>query len=167
MTIALYPGGFDPLTRGHMDVAIRASNLFEKVIIGVYDAPTRNLLFSTEERVELIRQSIAEAALTNVCADSFKGLVVDYARALGAKAIVRGLRVVGDFEREFSMALMNKKLDPDCEVVCLMASVQYQFLSASLLKEVSGLGGFVEDLVPKPVARALKKKLLIDIAARK
>jgi pantetheine-phosphate adenylyltransferase len=160
MTIALYPGGFDPFTKGHLDIASRASKLFEKVVIGVYDAPERNLLFSTKERVELVRQSTAEAGLSNVCCESFKGLVVDYAIELGAKAIVRGLRVVGDFEREFSMALMNKKLASECEVVCLMASVQYQFLSASLLKEVASLDGFVDDLVPAPVSKALKKKLL-------
>ena len=161
MTIALYPGTFDPITNGHLDIAIRTARLFEKVIIGVYDTPAKTLLFNTQERVELVRQSIIAAKLENVCAEPFTGLVVDYAKELGAKTIVRGLRVVGDFEREFSMALMNKKLAPDIELICMMASLETQFVSSSLLKEVANLDGFVDDLVPKPVAKALKKKLIV------
>lgn len=161
MTIALYPGSFDPVTLGHLDIAIRASRLFEEVIVGVYDIPDKNLLFTTEERVELVRQSLAEAKLRNVRAEAFSGLVVDYAKKLGAQTIVRGLRVVGDFEREFSMALMNKQLAPDCDLVCLMASLQYQFLSSSLLKEVAGLHGNIGAFVPGPVVKALKKKLAV------
>ena len=160
MTKALYPGSFDPITLGHLDIAIRASRLFEELIIGVYDLPAKNLLFNTEERVDLVRQSLAEAKLRNVRAESFSGLVVDYAKQTGAQTIVRGLRVVGDFEREFSMALMNKQLSPDCDLVCLMASLQYQFLSSSLLKEVASLHGNIGDFVPTPVVNALKKKLL-------
>ncbi len=157
MTIAIYPGAFDPITNGHLDIATRAAKLFEKVIIGVYDAPAKDVLFTTEERVDLVRQSIAD--LPNVEVEFFTGLAVDFARKAGAQTIVRGLRVGADFEREFEMALMNKKLAPDCELVCLMANLRYQFLSSSLLKEVAGLGGYIDDLVPKPVAAALKKKV--------
>ncbi|HEX9976472.1 MAG TPA: pantetheine-phosphate adenylyltransferase [Dehalococcoidales bacterium] len=157
MTIAIYPGSFDPITNGHLDIATRAAKLFEKVIIAVYDVPPKSLMFTTKQRVSLVKRSIAD--LPNVDVKSFTGLTVDFARQVGAKAIVRGLRVVTDFEREFEMALMNKKLAPDCEVVCLMPNLRYQFLSSSLLKEVANLGGFIDDLVPQPVAAALKKKI--------
>ena len=158
MTVAFYPGAFDPITNGHLDVATRAAKLFEKVIIGVYDTPAKDLMFTTEERIDLVRQAIAD--LPNVEVVAFTGLTVDFARKIGAQTIVRGLRVGADFEREFEMALMNKKLYPDCELVCLMANLQYQFLSSSLLKEVASLEGYINDLVPKPVADALKKKFL-------
>ncbi|MBI2848388.1 MAG: pantetheine-phosphate adenylyltransferase [Chloroflexi bacterium] len=158
MTVAVYPGAFDPITNGHLDIAIRAAELFDKVIIAVYDTPDKNLLFTTSERVDLIKQSLAE--FPRIEAQSYVGLTVDFARKVGAKTLVRGLRVVGDFEREFEMALMNKNLAPDCELVCLMASLKYQFLSSSLLKEVARLGGHIDDLVPSPVAIAVKNKLL-------
>ncbi len=158
MTIAIYPGAFDPITNGHLDIATRAARLFEKVIIGVYDIPAaKDTLFTAEERVELVRQSVAD--LANVEAESFSGLVVDFARGVGAHTIVRGLRLITDFEREFEMALMNRKLYPDCELVCLMANQKYQFLSSSLLKEVASLGGDINDLVPEAVALALKEKV--------
>ena len=156
MTIVIYPGAFDPVTNGHLDIAARASKLFEKVIIGVYDTPAKNIMFTTEERVELVRQSITD--LPNVEVTCFTGLTVDFAKKVGARAIVRGLRVGADFEREFEMALMNKNLSPDCELVCLMANLKYQFLSSSLLKEVARLGGKVEGLVPKAVLAALREK---------
>lgn len=161
MTIALYPGAFDPITNGHLDIASRAARLFEKVIIGVYDTPSKNLMFTTGERVELVRQSITD--MPNVEARTFTGLTVGFAEEIGAHTIVRGLRVGADFEREFEMALMNRKLSPDCELVCLMANLKYQFLSSSLLKEVAGLGGYIDDLVSKPVAEALKKKFLSQV----
>lgn len=157
MTIAIYPGSFDPITNGHLDIATRAAKLFEKVIIGVYDTPPKNLMFTTKQRISLVKQSVAD--LPNVEVKPFRGLTVDFARRVGAQVIVRGLRVETDFENEFEMAMMNKKLSPDCELVCLMASLSYQFLSASRLKEVASLGGYVDDLVPKPVAVALKKKV--------
>ena len=157
MTIALYPGAFDPITNGHLDIAVRAARLFEKVIIGVYDTPAKNLLFTTQERVGLVRQSIVD--LPNVEVASFTGLTVDFAKKAGAQTIVRGLRIGGDFEREFEMALMNKKLAPDCELVCLITNPKYQFLSSSLLKEVAGLDANIDDLVPEPVAEALKEKV--------
>ena len=163
MTIALYPGSFDPITNGHLDIAIRAAKLFEKLVIGVYDTPAKSLLFNREERLDLIRQSLTEAKLANVYVEPFYGLVVDYAREIGAQTIVRGLRIGGDFEREFEMELMNKHLSPDCELVCLITSPKYQFVSSSLLKEVASLNGHIDDLVPKHVAKALKKKLLIKV----
>ncbi len=156
MTTAVYPGAFDPITNGHLDIATRAAKLFDKLIIGVFDTPAKNLLFTTEERVDLVKQSIVD--LPNVTVRSFNGLTVDFAGEVGAQAIVRGLRVGADFEREFEMALMNKKLAPDYELVCFMADLKYQFLSSSLLKEVASLNGNIDDLVPKHVAIALRKK---------
>jgi len=157
LTIAVYPGAFDPITNGHLDIAIRAAKLFEKLIIGVYDTPDKHLLFTTEERIELVRQTIAD--LPNVDVESFGGLTVEFARKVGAQTIVRGLRIGADFEREFEMALMNKKLFPELEVVCLMANQEYQFLSSSLLKEAASLGGNINSFVPKDVATALKRKV--------
>ena len=157
MTIAIYPGSFDPITNGHLDIATRASKLFEKLIIGVYETPPiKDLLFTTEERVDLVRQAIAN--LPNVDVESFTGLTVDFARKVKAQTVVRGLRMSGDFEREFEMAMMNRKLFPDLEIVCLMANLEYQFLSSSLLKEVASLEGSINDLVPKTVAAALRRK---------
>jgi len=157
MTLAIYPGSFDPITNGHLDIACRAARLFDKVVIGVYDTPSRNLMFNTQDRVDLVRQSIDN--YPNLEVQPFTGLVVDFARHLGARAIVRGLRAVTDFENEFEMAMMNKKLAPDCDVICLMANLKYAFLSATLIREVARLGGNIDDLVPLPVAAALKKKI--------
>jgi pantetheine-phosphate adenylyltransferase len=156
LSIAIYPGSFDPITNGHLDIATRAAKIFDKVIIGVYDIPNKPLLFTTEERVKFVRQAIAD--LPNVEVESFSGLTVDFARRVKAKAMVRGLRMSADFEREFDMAMMNKRLYPKLETVCLMARVEYQFLSSSLLKEAASLGGDIDDLVPKHVALALRKK---------
>jgi len=156
-TIALYPGSFDPITNGHLDITARAAKLFDKVIVGVYEIPNKNLTFSTAERVQLARASCAD--LPNVEVVSFGGLTVDFARKRGAKVIVRGLRMGADFEYEFDMAMMNKNLAPELELICFMASLKYQFLSSSLLKEVAGLGGNIDNLVPKLVGEALKKKL--------
>ena len=161
MTIALYTGTFDPITNGHLDIAARAAKLFQKVVIGVYDSPATDLLFTTEERLDLARQSVA--GLPNVEVEAFSGLTVEFAEKVGAQAIVRGLRIGADFEYEREMALMNKNLSPDIELVCLMASLQYQFISSSRLKEVASLGGYIDDLVPLPVAEALKKKALSNV----
>ena len=157
MTIAIYPGSFDPVTNGHLDVAIRAAKLFERLIIGVYDAPDKPLLFTTEERVELVRQAIVN--LPNVEVKSFAGLTIDFAKKVKAQATVRGLRMGADFEREFDLAMMNKKLSPELELVCLMANQEYQFLSSSLLKEAARLGGNIDGFVPKHVATALRRKV--------
>ena len=156
MTIALYPGTFDPITNGHLDIAVRAASLFEKVVIGVYDTPSKDLMFTTEERVNLAQLSIA--GNPNIEVKPFNGLMVEFAAKVGAKAVVRGLRIGADFEYEREMALMNNKLSPEIEIVCLMASLKYQYLSSSRLKEVAGFGGDIFDLVPEPVANVMKKK---------
>ncbi len=156
MTIAIYPGSFDPITNGHLDIATRAAKLFGKLIIAVYDIPNKSLLFSTEERVELARE--ATAKLPNVEVEAFSGLAVDFAREKQARVMVRGLRMTSDFEREFSIAMMNKQLYPELEMVSLMSSIKYQFLSSTLLKEVASLSGDIDHLVPKNVAEALRNK---------
>ncbi len=157
MTVAIYPGSFDPITNGHLDIITRATKLFKKLIIGVYDTPNKRLLFTTEERAEMVRQ--ATTNLPNVEVRVFNGLTVDFAKKVKAQAMVRGLRMSADFEREFDLAMMNKKLAPEIELVCLMSDLKYQFLSSSLLKEAASLGGKVDDLVPKHVAEALRKKV--------
>ena len=159
MTVALYAGTFDPITNGHLDIAIRASRLFDKLIIGIYDNTAgKRILFTTEERVKMAREATKE--YPNIEVKSFTGMTVDYARAVGAQTLVRGLRMSSDFEREFEMALMNKELRPDLELVCLMTSLQYQFLSSSLLKEVANLGGDVTSMVPMNVVKALREKVI-------
>jgi pantetheine-phosphate adenylyltransferase len=157
MAVALYPGTFDPVTLGHVDITARAASIFEKVIVAVYATPSKNLLFTTDERVDLFRKSVEH--LPNVEVAEFTGLVVESARTLGANVIVRGLRSGSDFEYEFEMAYMNKKLAPDVELVCFMASLSYQYVSSSLLKEVIGLGGDVESLVSSRVLEAVKEKM--------
>jgi pantetheine-phosphate adenylyltransferase len=156
LTVAIYPGSFDPITNGHLDIATRAAKLFDKLVIGVFETPNKPLLFTTEERVELIKKAIT--GLPNVEVESFGGLTVNFARKVKAIAMVRGLRMSADFEREFDMAMMTKKLYPELEFICLMSRVEYQFLSSSLLKEAASLGGDIHDLVPAHVAEALKKK---------
>jgi len=156
LTTAIYPGSFDPITNGHIDVVTRAAKLFKNLVIGIYNDPDKRLLFTLEERVELAQQAVA--SLPNVEVQPFSGLTIDFASRVKAQAMVRGLRVSADFEREFDMAMMNKRLYPELELVCLMASPEYQFLSSSLLKEVARLGGSIDDLVPKHVAEALRKK---------
>jgi pantetheine-phosphate adenylyltransferase len=158
VTTVLYPGTFDPITNGHLDIASRAAKLFNEVVIGIYDTPSKTLLFTTEERLNLAKQSTVD--YPNVEVQAFSGLTVEFAEQVGAKAIVRGLRIGADFEYEREMALMNKNLSPDIELVYLMASLKYQFLSSARLKEVASLGGHVNDLVPKSVAEALKEKYL-------
>ncbi len=157
MTIAIYPGSFDPITNGHLDIAIRASRLFDKLIIGVYHTPAeKTLLFTTEERVRFASEAVT--TLPNVEVVSYTGLTGDFAHKMNAKVMVRGLRMGGDFEKEFTLSLMNRKLFPDIEQICLMSSVDYQFISSSLLKEAASLGGKIEELVPASVAKALRKK---------
>ena len=158
MTIAICPGSFDPITNGHLEVIQRAAKLFDKLIVGVYATPHKYLTFTVEERVDLIRK--ATSNIPNVEVQYFTGLTVEFARQVGAQVMVRGLRMTLDFEREFDMAMMNKKLYPELELVCFMAAQQYQFLSSSLLKEVAGLDGAIDDLVPSCVAEALRKKAM-------
>ena len=135
MTIAVYPGSFDPITNGHMDIVERAATLFGSVVVAVYDRPEKNLLFAVDERVALARTAARD--MPNVSVMAFSGLVVDFIRAIKADVMIRGLRANSDFEREFEMALMNHKLAPDIELVCLMTSAKYQFISSSVIKEVA------------------------------
>ena len=157
MTIAIYPGSFDPITNGHLDIVTRAARFFDKIIIGVYEKSNKHLVFSTEERVDLARRAVAN--LPNVEVKAFSGLTVDFAKQEKAQVMVRGLRMNADFEKEFEMAMMNRKLSPELDMLCLMASQEYQFLSSSLLKEVASLNGNISDLVPEHVAEALRRKV--------
>jgi len=157
MRIALYPGSFDPFTNGHIDIIRRSGRLFDKVIVGVYDTPEKKLMFTTDERVVMGREAVND--LPNVEVKAFSGLMVEFARKEGVTAVVRGLRVNNDFEFEFDMAMINRKLAPDIELVCLLASPEFQFLSSSIMKEVARLGGEFADLVPPFVARAVRAKV--------
>ncbi|MBI4337323.1 MAG: pantetheine-phosphate adenylyltransferase [Chloroflexi bacterium] len=157
MVVAVYPGTFDPVTNGHVDVAERASRIFEQVVVGIYEAPPKSLLFSTEERVALCAEALKH--LRNVHVRPFRGLVVDFARAAGAQALLRGLRAGSDFEYEFEMAMMNKKLAPEVEAVFLMSSLEWQFLSSSRVKEVCALGANITNMVPPHVSAKLKERL--------
>jgi len=155
---AIYPGSFDPITNGHIDIATRAAKLFDTLYVGVYASPKKKVLFSVEERVSLAREALA--TIPNVIVEPFTGLVVAFARQVKAKVLVRGLRMSADFDREFEMAMMNKNLDPELELVTLMANLKYQFLSSSLLKEVADLSGNINHLVPQNVEEALRNKNL-------
>ena len=146
MVTAFYPGSFDPVTMGHLDITTRGSVLFEKVIVAVYSTPSKDLLFSTEERVNLFRESIHD--LPNVEVIEFSGLVVRLAREVGAAVILRGLRSGADFEYEYDMAFMNRRLERSVDMVSFMTSQDYMFVSSSLLKEVARLGGDVTGMVP-------------------
>jgi pantetheine-phosphate adenylyltransferase len=156
MVTALYPGSFDPVTVGHVDVATRAAKLFEKVVIAVYETPSKNLMFTADERLELLQRSCKH--LPNVEVTKFGGLMVRFAKEVGAGVIVRGLRSGSDFEYEFEMAFMNRRLEPEVDLVCFMTSQDYMFVSASLLKEVARLGGDITEMVPPNVAEAVYKK---------
>ena len=157
MTIAIYPGRFDPATLGHLDIAIRAARIFDQLIVAVYEGDGGAQFFDTKSRMELLDRSVAH--VKNIQIQSFNGLVVDCARKLGAQVIVRGLRGGGDFEYEYEMAFMNQSLAPDLELVCFMTSLKYQFIRASLIKEVAGLGGDISNLVPPHVVDAIKKRI--------
>jgi pantetheine-phosphate adenylyltransferase len=159
MVVAVYPGTFDPLTYGHMDIIERGATLFGKLVVGIYENPSKQPLFSLNQRVELVREAVT--GLPNVHVKAFKGLTVDFIHRIRGKVMIRGLRANSDFEREFEMALMNRKLAPDIELLCLMTSSQYQFLSSSLIKEVAKLGGCLEGMVPDHVAVALRNKFSV------
>ena len=156
MVTALYPGTFDPVTMGHLNVAQRAARLFDSLIVAVYDTPSKSLLFNTEERVDLMREAVAD--MGNVTVRPFSGLVVNTARDSGAAAIIRGLRSGPDFEYESQMFFMNRRLEPEVDMVSLMSDQEHMFISSSLLKEVAQLGGDISGMVPDHVARALAEK---------
>jgi len=156
VTIALYPGSFDPVTNGHLDTAIRAARLFDTVVMAVFDRPNKNLLFSTAERVELLQEATRE--LPRIRVTTYNTLTVHYARQIGARVIVRGLRVASDFEHEFQMAQVNQTMDADIDVVVFMASRKYTFLSSTTVREIASLGGDVSGFVPPHIVQALKRK---------
>jgi pantetheine-phosphate adenylyltransferase len=160
MTFAVYPGSFDPVTNGHLDIVMRASRIFEKLFVGVYATPAKNLLFNTEERLDLFQRAVK--GIPNVEVVTYTGLTVDFARQCEARVLVRGLRSGSDFDNEFEMALMNQKLTHAVDSVFMISSLEHQFLSSRLLKEVAQLGGNIATMVPKHVAAALREKYGID-----
>lgn len=159
MRRAIYPGSFDPVTNGHLDVLHRAAKLFDEVIIAVAINEQKTGLFPPEERVALLRQETS--GLANVRVMQMSGLLVEFARAQEANAVVRGLRAISDFEYEFQMALMNRKLDPEVETLFLTPREELTYLSSRIVKEIARLGGNVEAFVPASVARALRDKLAV------
>ncbi len=154
--VAIYPGTFDPVHYGHVDVVRRSANIFDRVIVAIYDRPAKALLFSVEERVDLFRRSVE--GLPNVRVEPYSTLTVFYAKAVGACAIVRGLRATSDFDYEYQMTTMNRHLLPEIETVFIMASLEHVYLSSSLIKEVAAQGASLDRLVPDHVAKALKEK---------
>ncbi|MBI3538061.1 MAG: pantetheine-phosphate adenylyltransferase [Chloroflexi bacterium] len=157
MTIAVYPGSFDPIHYGHIDIATRAAKLFDKLIWAVYDRPLKNLLFTAEERRAFMRDAVKN--IPNIEVVAYSGLTVELAKRLGAKVLVRGIRVTYDFEVEYQTALTNRQLDSEIDTVCLMTSLKYAFVSSSILKEVAFAGGRITEMVPPNVERALKNRL--------
>lgn len=156
MKRALTPGTFDPITSGHLDVIARASQLVDEVVVAVADSQKKGPLFTLEERVELVRQ--ATAHLSNVRVEPFKGLLVDFAKELDATVVVKGLRAITDFEYEFQMTAMNYQLSPQLETLFIMSPPQYMYLSSSIVREISKMGGDIQQFVPPCVYVALKKK---------
>jgi pantetheine-phosphate adenylyltransferase len=161
MVTGVYPGSFDPVTVGHVDVATRAGALFDKVIVAVYGPTSKDLMFDADERVALFARSVEH--LPNVEVTKFEGLVVRFAKEVGAKVIVRGLRSGSDFEYEFDMAFMNRRLEPDLDMVFFMTSQNHMFVSSSLLKEVARLGGDIRSMVPAKVAEAVYTKFGLPV----
>jgi pantetheine-phosphate adenylyltransferase len=153
MTTALYPGSFDPVTLGHLDILDRSASIFDRVVIAVLENPSKEPVFSAVERVQMIRESLGDRKGIEV--GTFTGLTTDYARQVGAGVIVKGLRAVSDFESEFQQALMNRRLYPEVTTVFIPTSLRYLFLSSSLIKELSAFGGDISEFVPAPVARRL------------
>ena len=153
---AFYPGSFDPIHFGHIDIAIRAARIFDEVIVGVYDMPKKRLLFDVDERVAMVEQAFRETK--NISVAKFSGFTVDYARQVDALVVVRGLRVFSDFELEFRMGLANKKLAPEIETVSIMTDDRHVYISSSTVREISELGGDVSSMVPPFIAEALAQR---------
>lgn len=154
--IAVYPGSFDPPTNGHIDIIGRAAKIFPKVIVAITHNYNKNHMFSLEERLSMMKESVAE--MKNVKVSSFSGLLVDYLNKIDSFCVVRGLRALSDFEYEFQMALMNRKLKKDVETIFLMPDQEYTFLSSSMVKEIASLGGDFKNFVPGVVYKKIKKK---------
>jgi len=155
--VAVYPGSFDPITNGHLDIIRRSQGLFDLIIIDVNDNPSRDYLFRGEERVRMVKEVLGD--LSHIEVERFEGLLVDYARDRGAGFIIRGLRALSDFEYEFQMDLMNRRLNPHIETIYLMTNQDYSYLSSSIIKEMVRLGGSTSGLVPDSVREKLLKKL--------
>ncbi len=154
--IAIYPGSFDPLTNGHIDIIERAMTIFDKVIIAILQNPSKKSLFTVEERIEMAKQSFN--GKNSIKVDFFGGLLVDYAKIKNATAIIRGMRAISDFESEFQMALMNRKLNKEVQSVFLMTGLRWIFTSSSIIKEAAQFGGDISDMVPEPVKLKLIEK---------
>ena len=159
MSVAVYPGSFDPITNGHLDVIRRASGVFERIVVGVLANPRKQPLLSVDERIEIIRRALAADGVPNdrIEVDSFDGLTVDFCRARGAQFIVRGLRVISDFETEMQLAHNNRILAPDVDTVFFMTSLDHSYVSSSLVKEIARFGGDIGAMVPSPAAEALAR----------
>ncbi len=153
---AVYPGSFDPITNGHLDIVRRASQMFDQIVVGVASSANKHLLFTIDERIDMVQKAVA--GLRNVRVDQVDGLLINYVRRKRATVIVRGLRAVSDFEYEFQLALMNRKLDPRIETIFLMTKDEYTFISSRLVKEISQLGGDVSAFVPRGVKSTLAHK---------
>ncbi len=154
--VAIYPGSFDPLTNGHLDLISRGARLFETLIIAILRNTHKQPLFPVEERVQMIRETTTQ--LANVQVDSFEGLLIDYASRRGANAILRGIRAISDYETELQMALLNRRMRPGTETIFLMAGEEFSFISSRMIKEIITLGGDVSTFVPEPVAARLRTK---------
>ena len=160
---AIYPGTFDPPTNGHLDVIARAAKVVDHLVVAILrNASKGTPLFSVDERAQMLRE--ATASLSNVTVETFDGLLVDFARAKGAKAVIRGIRAVSDYEYEFQMAMMNRKLDPDLETLFMMPAEKYTYVSSRLIKGVYQLGGDISSLVPPVVVERLRKKKVTGVA---
>lgn len=153
---ALYPGTFDPVTLGHVDIIKRAAGLFDRLVVAVADNPEKETLFTVKERVELLEKAIGDMERARVT--SFNGLTAKFARSIGATAIIRGIRAVSDFEFEFQMAMMNRKIEPEVETVYMMPTDKYSYLSSSLVKDIARGGGDISCFVPPAVLEALKQR---------